>query len=230
MRKRSRIRISIIGPGSVDFYFSKVLRISRKQFNRHLSQLGQCLTLYNVGLVTLPGIGTELAKVYKTFGGSEVLAPVPLEDKKFGIEHLKEFLNEKILNAPLFDGWINTGEWYQSDFIRILLGDICLMLGYAPGAILELMGGLYIYKIISKKKEKLKDIAREDIATEIRAGTKFPFEVWIYKPFVSGKLPREIEEYCKRIGVKLVYIKDPDDLRKNLERIEKLINKKQFSI
>ncbi len=219
------IRMSVAGIGSIT-YLSYSCKRTIQRLREELKEIAKILANHDVELICLTGIEIILAEYFKLFGGTTVLAPLPIEDKLIGVRHLQQYIEMDVRRFPLFDGFIDTSDWFKTDFIRPLLGDVLLLLGYSPGTLLELNAGLYMYKILQGKKKNTFLTIEDPLRKHIWAGTKFPFEVWIYKPFVSGKLPREIEEYCKRIGVKLVYIKDPDDLRKNLERIEKLINKK----
>ncbi len=219
------LRVSVVGVGSLT-YLSQFCKKDEETIKENLRKIAKILADYDVELICLTGIEILLAKEFKIFGGSTVIAPLPIEDKIIGIKHLQQYIEMDVKRFPLFDGFIDTSDWFKTDFIRPLLGDVLVLLGYSPGTLLELNAGLYMYKILQGKKSNTFLSIDDPLRKHLRAGTKFPFEVWIYKPFVSGRLPREIEEYCKKIGVKLIYIKNPDDLRRNLERIEKLINKK----
>ena len=216
------IRISISGPGDISKHLEILGTMDKDEFYKHLNGLASVISVYPVDLVVMPGIGVELAKRVKMMGNVKIYLPIPIEDKLFGVKHIQKHLNTLVGANPLFDGVINTINWYRTDDVRLILGDIGLILGYSLGSIREFAGGLYLYRILQKKKRGV-EVQREDMGKDIKAGRMFPFEVWVYKPFTSGRLPKEIEGYCKSIETNVVYIKSPDDLKKNLERVLKIM-------
>ncbi len=160
----------------------------------------------NVEIVVLPdkGICFEVAKKYKEKKGKKIIGVVPFDDKDFGIKHL-----DKYLKSGIFDELINTGDWYKQDMQNILFGDCVLCLGYSLGSIGELSYGYYLYKQIRQKEFDLKKLNKE-----IRAGENF--DLIVYEPFVSGRLPMEIEKNILELGCKIYYVKDWKELEKIL--------------
>ncbi len=198
--------------------------MTRRELESHITSIARVLAKYSVELVVMSKAGIDLAKKAKLYGNCKVFLPIPIHDKIFGTKHLQKYLDEYAGPNPLFDGIIDTGEWFRTDDIRLLLGDIALFLGYAPGSLRELFGGMYIYKILKRKKKELY-VQREKLGSDIVAGMRIPFEVWIYSPFISRRLPEEIERYSKQIGVRLVYIRSPTDLEENIRRVIKAFEK-----
>jgi hypothetical protein len=210
------IRLSLIGPGDIDFHFFKLLGLKEREFQSELEKIAQSLVDSGVELELLPdrGISIELAKLYKQKGGKKVIGAVPKSDKTFGIEHLKEYVETKVDGKPLFDEIINSGDWFKHDLIKGLLGNAILYLGASPGTDGERHYAIYLYKLISRFKEGV-EISEKRIHTEIRAGKNF--SIFVYTPFlINKKLPPEDEAYAKKFGINLVYINNPEELKKEL--------------
>jgi hypothetical protein len=85
------------------------------------------------------------------------------------------------------------------------------MLGNSLGAMGELSYGFYLYKLFAKKKPDLQ-VMQQAIHPDVKAGTKHPFAVFIYRPFMLEPLNKEIEAYIKHIGGHITYIDTPEQL------------------
>src|SRR3989338_6154628 len=88
------MKLSIIGSSSKDTIL-KNSKISQEDLNALISQLGTYAASLAAELIIVPdeGIPFEVAKAYKDAGGHQLVGIVPLWDKKFGIEHIREFLS-----------------------------------------------------------------------------------------------------------------------------------------
>jgi len=211
------MRISLIGPGDIDFHYQKILKIPKRKFQSELEEIAQSLANSNVEIELLPdrGVSIEIAKLYKQKGGKKVVGAVPKSDKTFGIEHLKPYIEEKVNDKPLFNQIINSGDWFKHDLIKGLLGNAILYLGSSPGTDGERQYAVYLYKLISRFKEGV-EISGKKIHPEIRAGKNFT--IFVYKPFLkAGKLPYEDEAYLKKFNITLVYVNNPKQLKNQLK-------------
>lgn len=165
------------------------------------------------------GISLELAKLYKQNGGKRVIGVVPLSDKTFGTKHLEQYMKTEANGRKVFDEIIDSGDWYKHDLIKALFGDACLCLGLSPGTEGERQYGIYLYKLVAGFKEGV-DVSMKKIHPELRAGKNYT--IFIYAPFYkAGKLSEEDEAYCKKFRINLVYIKNPENLRKELEKFSR---------
>jgi hypothetical protein len=212
------MRLSLIGPGDTKFHYKELLGIPEEKFKSEIEKITKVLADSKTELELLPdkGISIEIARKYKKQGGKKVIASLPKSDKTFGIAHLTPYLNEKIGNKPLFDEIIDTENWFKQDLIKGLLGDAILYLGSSPGTEGELNYAIYLYKIISNKKEGIK-INSKQIHKSIIAGKNFT--IFVYSPFlINKKLPKETEEYIKKFNIKLVYINNSEELRNELHK------------
>ena len=154
-------------------------------------------------------INASKRKIYKQKGGKKVIAAIPQSDKTFGIKHLEQFINSEIIDEK-----VNTGDWYKHDLIKGLLGNAVLYLGNSPGTNGELNYAVYLYKILTGRKEGV-EIAGKFIHSEIRAGKDYT--IFVYSPFLkSGKLSEELENYIRKFNISLVYINNPNQLRDKL--------------
>lgn len=215
-------RISLIGPGNIKYHYSELLKINDQRFSEHIEKISRVLAETSE-IVLLPdsGVCFELAKRYKASGGKGCFGLVPLKDKDFDITHLKPFMNEKVNEKKLFDGIINTGDWYRQHLTHGLFGDIILMLGASVGTLGELADAFYLYKIFQGQKEG-DNTKKEKIHKDILAGTKIPLTLIIYKPFMKSDLQFEVKEYIKKTGSRIYYAKDTEELRKIMLSLEKI--------
>lgn len=214
-----RLRVSLIGPGDIDFHYQQILGISKEKFQSQLEKIAKALVDSGIELELLPdkGVCFELAKIYKTNNGKRVVASVPKSDKAYGIKHLEPYLNEKINEEKLFDEEIDTGDWKQQNRLKALLGDVVLYLGISLGSDLELNYAAYIFKLMKGFKQGL---TAKYLHPEVRASKIIPYTILVYSPFLnSGKLQKETEAYMKKYGINFEYIKNPDDLRKKLLKL-----------
>ncbi len=212
------MRLALIGPGNIEFHFQKLLGISKQKFNSELEKIAQSFVNSNIELECLPdkGISFTLAKLYKQKGGQKVIATIPKSDKTFGIKHLEPYINEKINNKPIFDETIDSGDWFKHDMTKALFGDAILYLGRSPGTDLEKNGAEYLYKIMTGNKKGV-EVAGKFIHPKIKAGKNFT--IFVYSPFLKNKkLSFEDEAYLKKDKIKLVYIKNPNHLEKELKK------------
>ncbi len=221
------LRVDLIGPGDVDFHYKEILGIGREELDRGIEKISKALKSADVEIALLPdrGICFEIAKKFKQVGG-RVIGLVPKQDKTFGIEHLREYIEAKVGNRDLFDGIIDTGDWFKHDLTKCLFGDVILSLGISPGAEGERQYGVYLYKIIAGYK---KGVATQitGIHPRARAGVRIPYSIFIYKPFVkSGRVSAEDEIYAKKFGINLRYINSASDLEKKLRALNLLLEEK----
>ena len=214
------LRLSLIGPGDIDFHFYQLLGFEKEKFESELEKIAKALVESKVSLELLPdrGISFELAKLYKKLGGKEVVGAVPKSDKTFGIRHLQEFIDAKISNRKVFDKIINSGDWFKHDLIKGLLGDAVLYLGSSPGSDGELNYATYLFKLFQRMKTGV-EVIKEKVHPEIRAGENFTYLV--YTPFlINKKLPPETEAYLEKFKIKLEYINSPKELKEKLSKIK----------
>ncbi len=216
-------RIVIIGPGDVAYYYEELLGMDREALIREIRGIAETLVKSHVELVLLPdkGISFEIAKAYKEMGGTRVIGTVPFQDKTFGIEHLKPYMNATLdvngQERKIFDDFIDTGTWYEQDMLIGLFGDAILYLGTSLGSMGELSYAYYIYKLIGGKKKSI-NIRGKDIHPAIKAGANFT--TIIYEPFVKEKLSIETSTYIGKIGGKLKYSKNKEMLAKEIEKLK----------
>jgi len=212
------LRLSLIGPGDIDFHFLQLLGFEDRELKSELEKIAQSLVDSGVELELLPdrGISIEIAKLYKQKGGRKVIGAVPKSDKTFGIEHLKQYIEMQVNGNPLFDEIIDSGDWFKHDIIKGLLGNAILYLGSSPGTDGERNYAIYLYKLISRFKEGV-EVSGARIHPEIKAGKDF--SIFVYSPFIkAGKLAKEDEAYCKKFGINLVYVKNVKELKQKLSK------------
>jgi len=135
------------------------------------------------------------------------------------MEHILRYMDAEVDGERVFDDFIDAGNWYKLDVSKAATGDDVLLLGKSLGSVGEFALGFYIYKLLAKKKPLVK-VERDDIGTHIRAGKIIPFTAIIYLPFVKERLDYEIEAYIKKVGGKIIYVRDPDELRKALDLLK----------
>jgi len=211
-------RVSLIGPGDIEFHYIKVLGFTKEKLFSELEKIAESLVASGVEVELLPdrGISFEIAKIYRKKGGLKVVGAVPKSDRAIGIEHLKEYMETKVDGDPLFDEMIDTGDWFKHDLIKALLGDTVLYLGSSPGADGEFNYAVYLYKLFSGFKDGV-EVAGKRIHPEIRAGKNYT--IIVYSPFFSQPLPKEKEEYLKEFGINLVYVDNPEELEQKLHAL-----------
>jgi len=202
------MRVSLIGPGDVEFHFQRLLNIPKIKFERELKEIAQILVNSQVELEILPdkGVSLEIAKIYKQLGGGKVIATIPKSDKEIGIKHLEPYLKTQVDNKLIFEEIIDSGDWFKHDLTKALFSDVVLYLGYSPGTEIERNGAEYLYKFLKFVK----------IHSKIKAGKNYT--IFVYSPFlISGKLPKEAEVYLEKDNINLVYVQNPKELEKKLK-------------
>jgi hypothetical protein len=207
------MRVVLIGPGDIEYHYEELLEIEKIDLDDKIDEIASVLAKSDVELIILPDreISFEIAKKYKEKGGKKVIGTIPKKDKDFGIKHLKKYIEEKVNDKPIIDEIFDTENWYKQDMAVTMFGDVVLMLGNSLGTLGEFAYGLYLYKIFKGKKKGV-DVLEHKIHPEIKAGSKHPFTIIIFKPFIKDKLNTEIETYCRKIGAKLVYIESAKEL------------------
>ena len=213
------MRIALIGPGNTKFHYQELLKISEEQYKQEVWGIARALVNSNVEIELLPddGICIELARQYKREGGRKVIASLPLSDKTFGVNHLKEYADAKVNGKNLLDEIIDTDNWFKHDLIKGLMGNAILYLGASPGTDGERHYAIYLYKLIAGFKKGV-EVSASAIHPEARAGKNF--SILVYSPFlIAKKLPKEDEEYMKRFGVSLIYVRNARDLEKKLKKL-----------
>lgn len=213
------MRISLIGPGDIEFHYHKLLSISKTKFESELEKIAQALADSNCEIELLPdkGISFEIAKLYKKNKGKMIIGAVPKSDNTFGIKHLEPYINETINGKLLFDEIIDTENWFKHDLIKGLLGNAVLYLGASPGTNGELNYAIYLYKLLNGRKQGI-SVAGKYVHPGIRAGDNF--SVFVYSPFLKKKkLSEEDEAYMKKFGINLVYVKNSEELKNELRKI-----------
>ena len=212
------MRLSLIGPGDIEFHYSTLLGISKEKFDTETEKIAKILVESGIEIEILPdkGISFEIAKLYKKHGGKMVIASIPKSDKTFGIKHLEPYINEKINNKPIFDEIIDSENWFKHDITKALFGNAVLLLGKSPGTELERNGAEYLLHIMKGLKENI-NVSLCKIHPELKADEKYT--IFVYSPFIlGGKLSYEDELYIKEYGINLIYIKNPKELKQELEK------------
>ena len=185
------MRLALIGPGDIEFHFQRLLKIQEKKFNSELEKIAKSLVNSGVEIEFLPdrGISFEIAKLYKQNNGKKIIGAVPKSDKTFGIKHLEPYINMRVNEKPFFDSFINTDNWFKHDLIKGLLGNALLCLGDSPGTSGELNYAIYLYKLLSGRKEGVETCGKY-IHPEIMASKNFT--IFVYSPFfINKKLSNE---------------------------------------
>ena len=211
-------KLSLIGPGDINFHYGSLLGLRERRFKLELERIAKVLSELNVSLELLPdkGVCIELAKLYKQVGGKEVIGTVPSDDKTFGVAFLQEYVSTKVNDKNLFDKIINSGDWFKQDLILGLMGNAIFYLGASPGTEGERNYAVYLYNLLNGYKGGV-EVNGKKIHPEINAGRNF--SVFVYSPFlIRGKLPLEDEQYMKKFGIDLIYIKNPNQLKNKLSK------------
>ena len=212
-------RISLIGPGDIEFHYKELLGLDDSKLNSRLKGIAQALVNSEVEIEFLPdkGVSIEIARLYKKNGGKKVIGAVPQSDTIFGVSHLKQYIEEQVGDKPLFDEIINSGDWFNHDLIKGLLGNAVLYLGASHGTDGERHYAVYLYKLIKRFKEGV-EVSGKKIHPEIRAGENY--SVIVYSPFLlGGRLPKEDEAYMEKIGINLYYVDSPKKLESILKKV-----------
>ena len=217
---KKSIRVAIIGPGNLEFYYQKLQKISKKKLESELEKIAKALIEADVEIVLVPdkGIDMEIARKYKKQRGRRVIGTIPKSDKRYGINHLKSYMEEKINSKNIFDEFIDSGDWKEQSRLRGFFGDVVLSLGISPGSELEMNYSTYLFKLMKGFKKEVPNL--KGVHPQIRANKYVPYTYLIYVPFIKTKrLYPETEAYLKKYGIKLEYIKSPKDLKEKLKKL-----------
>lgn len=222
------MRISLIGPGDVEYHFQQLLGMSKEEFERHVDEIGAVLAQSGSDIVLTPdqGIPLNVAKTFRMKNPrGKVYGLVPKADLEFGMEHILRYMDSEVQGEKVFDDFINAGNWYKLDVSKAATGDDVLLLGKSLGSIGEFALGFYLYKLLAHKKPGVA-VEREDIGSHIRAGRIIPFTAIIYLPFVKERMDYEIEAYIRKVGGKILYVRNPQELKNVLEGLQDEYNGK----
>lgn len=203
------MRLSLIGPGNIEFHFYELLGIDKGKFGFEIDRIADSLVESGVEIALLPdkGISFKLAKLYKNKGGKKVIGVIPKSDKLIGIRHLESFINERVHVEIIY-----SGDWFKHDMTKALFGNAVLYLGRSPGVDIEKNGAEYLFKFLGKVK----------LHKDIKAGKGYTFIV--YSPFLKGgRLSFEEESYLKKDGIGLVYVENASELKGELERLKEVV-------
>lgn len=211
------MRVVLIGAGNIEFHYKTLLGLDEEKIDKYAENIATALVEANAEIVLTPdkGFCFEVAKKYKQIGGKKVIGVIPKSDKKFGIKHLKEYMDEKIEGKKLFNDFVDAGDWYALNQTLCLYGDNILLLGTSTGSLGELSLGYYMYKLFGGYKAGAK-FNMKKINKQFIAGARMPLDTLVYTPLIKDKLPIEIEKYIELYGSKLVYIKNTNELKKKI--------------
>jgi len=164
------MKVSIIGSGDIT-KISRFTSLNEEQVKELIRKIGALLAKKGVELVILPsrGIPYEVAKVYKEHNGKKVIGLVPKSDTRYGIEHIKQYLN-------IADEQIDIGNWYTLNGEIAASGDLCICVGLSPGVMTEISMLKYHYKYLNCETRLI-----------------------IFENTISEKLSKEVEEDLKNI-------------------------------
>ncbi len=208
-------RISLIGPGDIEFHYKELLGLDDSELKSQLEGIAQALVDSETEIEFLPdrGVSIEIARLYRGKGGKKIIGAVPQQDKTFGIEHLKLYIEEQMDGKPLFDEVIDSGDWFKHDLIKGLLGNAILYLGSSPGTDGERNYVVYLYKLMQRFKEGV-EVSEKRIHPEIRAGENY--SVIVYSLFLlNGRLAKEDEAYPEQKSSSLIFCSVSPNLLQN---------------
>jgi len=159
------MRISILGTGDL----TKIPRhssITKEELEKLISDIAKLIAEKGHEIVIIPdrGVHFEIAKSYKENGGKKVYGIVPTKDKKYGVEHIQQYL-------PLIDEKIEVDSWYDADGEIAAAGDVCIIVGMSPGIMRE-------FTVLKYHRRYLKN------KTKV---------IW-FKNAMTPPIPKEIEE------------------------------------
>ena len=162
------MKVSIIGAGDIS-KIHRYSKMSEENVKKLIDDVGKFLAEKGVEVVIVParGIPYEIAKIYKKNNGKKVIGAVPKEDKRYGVMHIKEYLD-------IMDEEINVGNWYDLNGEIAAMGDLCICIGMSGGAMCDLCMLKYHYKYLNGKTKLI-----------------------IFKNTLSQELPKEIVEDLK---------------------------------
>jgi hypothetical protein len=204
------MRISLIGPGDLQYHFTELLNISQEETEQSIRNIGKVLAKSGADVMLTPdrGISFEVAKIFRENSpAGKVIGAVPMSDTEFGVGHLSAYMKAEVEGKPVFDEYIDSENWYKHDICLAAMGDCLLFLGKSLGSLGELALGFYIYKLFSKKKPGA-TVDRRSIGSHLQAGKVIPFTAIIYLPFVKERLDFELESYVEKVGGRVIHAKN----------------------
>ncbi len=209
------MRVVLIGAGDIEFHYANLLGLSEEEIDNHAENIATALVEAEAEIVLMPdrGFCFEVAKKYREIGGKKIIGLFPKQDKKYGTTHIKEYVEAKINDKPVFDEFIDSGDWYSTNQTHCLFGENVLMLGNSTGTLGELCFGYYVYKLFGGHKASVEANMKKH-HKDFVAGERIPFDTVIYKPLILDGLPVEIEKYVEKFGAKIIYAKNPKELKK----------------
>ena len=218
------IRVVVIGPGNAKVYYEKIVGKPDKDYNLLIEEAARVLADENVEIAVLPDRGTylDLAIKYKEANGRKVIGLVPFDDKIWGIKHLKPQMELTVNGKPLFDEFINTGDWFKEDETEGLYGHGILILGHSPGAIRELSSAVYLYYLIAGIKKEAR-IQPEQISKDLVVGPDTQYFIINYLPLSRMPIYEPLKRYAELYGIKVFEVNGPQELRKVLENLQRKI-------
>jgi hypothetical protein len=218
------LRISLIGPGDTRYHFLELLGMDKADLDLHLDSIAKAVSEHEIVLLPDGGACFEVAKRYRDIGGKKVCGTVPIADKDFGIAHLEAYINSETHGKKIFEEIIDTHSWYRQDLLHCLFGDCVLMLGNSLGSMGEMAYAYYIYKIFNGGKPEV-NVPKKAIHPKIIAGDRIPFSLIVYMPFFRQSLGYELESYIAKIGGKVYYVKDSEELKETLGVLDSIASK-----
>jgi hypothetical protein len=161
------MKVSIIGPGDL----TKIIRhtkLTQKDLQKLIENIAKLLVRKKAEvIVTLDsGIPLEIAMLYKKLGGKKVYGMIPTNDKRYGIEHIRPYID-------LADEKIKVNDWYDVNGEIAAAGDLCICLGMSPGISIELSFLKYHHKYLKNKtkliifKNTLSKLLHKEITEEL---------------------------------------------------------------
>lgn len=145
------MRIGLIGPSR----FEKV-GVKKEKIDKILEFIGENIAKseHEVVITPSPGLPYETAKYYKEHGGKNIIGIAPLDDREFGIRHIRE-------QMKILDKRINGGTWYSCPMRLIQNSDLLICLGLSAGTLIEISMIKYAIKF---KKSNIKLLVIKNLA------------------------------------------------------------------
>jgi hypothetical protein len=169
------MRVTIIGTGDLKI-ISEYSKLSKKELQGLLEDSAKLLAEIKAELIILParGIPYEFAKLYKKFGGKNVIGLIPAKCPFYGT------YTTKIIGRYLdvIDEKIEFDSWYDVDGNIATLGDFTICFGLSAGTMAEI--SLMKYNLMYKERKT---------------------KLIVFENTISRKFHQEIEEDIKPIYI-----------------------------
>ena len=138
------MKVSLIGPGSIEKIW-KFSKLNKEKTLKLIEDIGKLLA-EKAEIIALPSRGAplEIAKAYKEYGGKKFIGVVPSKDKRYGINHIKEYIGVE-------DKRINFRDWYNLNGEIAAMGDYCIVFGLSAGTMTEICMLKYHQKLRNSK-------------------------------------------------------------------------------